>query len=173
MPTLPLRTEPSVRQTRAILSRIERELAERGAAVTRENVGALRFDMPRPWAAPKLGLLLAITSGRATLSAGAGERWRVRYELSYAVLRGLVIALTLVVVAAGWGWSRVTLLNTIIALWAALYGVPYALAGRQFRRIIAAAAHDVVERRTRERADAAGGAASGAASAAADGAGAE
>ena len=153
MRALTLRTEPSVRQSNAIMTRIERELAERGAVVEHAGAHGLRFTMPRPWAAPRLGLLLAITSGRTTLSAGAGERWKVRYELSYAVLRGIVIALSVIVIALGWGWPRTRLVNALLALWAGLYGVPYLLAGRQFRNIIAAAAREVVERRRRPRAD--------------------
>jgi len=151
MRALTLRTEPSVRQTNAILTRIERELGDRGALVERTGPAGLRFTMPRPWTAPRLGVLLAITSGRTTLSAGAGERWKVRYELSFAVLRGIAIVLSLVIVALGWRWPRTTLVNALVGLWLGLYGVPYLLAGRQFRRIIEAAAREVVERRRGSR----------------------
>jgi hypothetical protein len=150
---LTLRTEPSVRQTNAILTRIERELSERGAVVARAGAAGLRFTMPPPWTAPRL----AITSGRTTMSAGAGERWKVRYELSFAVLRGIVVVLSLVVVALGWTWPRTTLVNALVGLWAGVYGIPYLLAGRQFRRIIEAAAREVVERRRTPRGEAATG----------------
>ena len=76
MRTLPLRQEPSVRQIEALLATIERDLSQVGAKVKREGKGGLSFRMPFPWRAPHLGLMLAITSGRAVVSAGQGGPWR-------------------------------------------------------------------------------------------------
>jgi hypothetical protein len=147
-----LRTEPTVHQTEAILSRIERELTTREVGVTREAFGAMSFRMPRPWRAAHLGLLLPIRGGRVRVSAGAGERWRVRYELSFASLRALTVVLTAVLVAVGWSWPRLTLFSRLVILWAAVFAVPWTLAKLRFRRLIEACAREVVERRKTPRA---------------------
>ena len=155
MRSLDLRTEPSVRQTETILRRIDQELTARGARVERGGaVGGLRFRMPWPWNAPRLGILLAITSGRAVVSAGSGGPWRVRYSLDFSVLRGVVIALSLTLIAIGLVWpdrvgltNRLALLNTLALLWLLLYGIPYVAASARFRRIIQASTADIVERR--------------------------
>jgi hypothetical protein len=147
-----LRTEPSVRQTDAILSRIERELVSCEVRVTREGFGAMSFRMPRPWRAWHLGLLLPITAGKVRVSAGAGERWRVRYELSFVALRALTVALTVAVVALGWSWPRLTLLSRLVILWTAVYGAPWAAAALRFRRLVESCAREVVERRKTPRA---------------------
>jgi hypothetical protein len=147
-----LRTEPSVRQTDAILTRIERELATRGVDATREGFGSMVFRMPPPWRAAHAGLLLPLRGGRVRVSAGAGERWRVRYELSFATLRALTLVLTAVVVAVGWSWPRLTLLSRLVVLWAAVYGAPWALAAFRFRKLVEGCAREVVERRKTPRA---------------------
>lgn len=147
-----LRTEPTVHQTEAILSRIERELTTREVGVTREGFGAMSFRMPRPWRAAHLGLLLPIRGGRVRVSAGAGERWRVRYELSFVSLRALTVVLTAVLVAVGWSWPRLTLFSRLVILWAAVFAVPWTLAKLRFRRLIEACAREVVERRKTPRA---------------------
>jgi hypothetical protein len=98
-----------------------------------------------------LGILLAITSGRAVVSAGSGGPWRVRYQLEFSALRWTTIGLTAVLVAIGSGWDRGTLINTIIALWIIVYGVPYIAASIRFARIIRASAAEIVERRQRLR----------------------
>lgn len=147
-----LRTEPTVHQTEAILARIERELTMRAVSVTREGFGAMSFRMPRPWRAAHLGLLLPIRSGRVRVSAGAGERWRVRYELSFMSLRALTAVLTAVLVAVGWSWPRLTLLSRLVILWAAVFGAPWTLAKLRFRRLVEACAREIVERRKTPRA---------------------
>jgi len=157
--SLKLRTEPTVRQTEAILARIERDLKARGVIVTREGFGAMSFRMPPPWRAAHLGLLLPITSGWAKVSAGAGERWRVRYELSFAALRGLAIALSVALIAVGWAWPRIMLLSRLVLLWAVVYGAPWAIGALRFRRLVEAGAREVVERRKTPRAVPAAGAA--------------
>jgi len=78
MKSIAMPTEPTVRQVDAILARIEQELVARGARVARPRAGTLHFEMPLPWRAHSLGLLAAITSGRAQVSAGAGGPRRVR-----------------------------------------------------------------------------------------------
>ncbi len=155
MRSLDLRTEPSIRQTETILRRIDEELTARGARVERAgSVGGLRFRMPWPWNAPRLGILLAISSGRAVVSAGSGGPWRVRYSLDFSILRGLVGLLSVALVVFGLAWpgqlgltNRLDLLNALALLWLVLYGIPYAAASARFRRIIQASAADVVERR--------------------------
>src|SRR5688572_33126757 len=118
MRSLDLRKESSIRQTETILRRIDEELTARGARVERAGaVGGLRFRMPRPWHAPRLGVLLAITSGRAVVSAGSGGPWRVRYELSFSALRWTTLALTAILAALGMAtWPR------LILLWVVVYG---------------------------------------------------
>jgi hypothetical protein len=145
-----LRKEPTMRQTTAILGRIEGELTELGARVERGS-SALRFRMPAPWRAPHLGFLLAITSGIARVSAGSGEHRQVRYELRFSGLRIVALLVTLGVTLAGWGWSRGTLLVALLVLWAVVYGLPRLIAGRLFHRLIATSAREIVERRRHSR----------------------
>ena len=156
--SLDLRKEPTVRQSETILRRIAEELTARGARVERSGsgaFGALRFRMPRPWEAPHLGILLAITSGRTLITAGSGGPWRVRYELSFAALRWLTLASTAVLIAlvlTGYlAWDRSRLLGALIILWTLLYGTPYFIASAQFERIIRTSAADILERRHRAR----------------------
>ena len=153
MRSISLRKEPSVRQIDAILRHLEEELTKRGAAVTRAGVaGALRFRMPRPWKAPRLGILLAVTSGQVEVSAGSGGPWRVRYGLSFSVLRGIVIVMSLALVAYGLSWpDRSNLINALLILWVIAYGVPYVAANGRFRGIVRECAIDVVERRRAAR----------------------
>jgi len=153
MRSISLRKEPSVRQIDAILRHLEEELAKRGATVTRSGIaGALRFRMPKPWKAPRLGILLAVTSGQVEVSAGSGGPWRVRYGLSFSVLRGIVILLSLGLVAYGLSWpDRSNLINALLILWIVAYGVPYFAANGRFRRIIHGCAIEVVERRRAAR----------------------
>jgi hypothetical protein len=152
MRSLDLRKEPSVGQIETILDRIDEELKTRGARIERAGaVGGLRFRMPRPWDAPRLGILLAITSGRAVVSAGSGGPWRVRYQLSFSALRWTAIACTVLLIGVGYRWDRGTLVNGIVVLWVVLYGLPYIAASIRFERIIRASAAEIVERRFRAR----------------------
>jgi hypothetical protein len=149
--TLRLRVEPTVRQTQAILDSVEREMSRYGARVERVGGIALRFRMAAPWRRPHLGSLLAISSGRVTVSAGLGGPWRVQYELSTTLLLGVAIALSVVLVAVGLSWPRITLVGALGILWLVVYASPYFLATRRFRRIVRSAAQEIVERRRRER----------------------
>lgn len=149
-----LRTEPTVRQTQAILERVERELVTRGATVGRTGAGGLRFKMPLPWRAPHLGRMLTITSGRVMVSAGAGGPWRVQYELNFSALLALAIVITAGIVVVGVGWPRLTLINSIGALWALGYLLPLLSASRKFASIVQSAAREIVERRHTPRTDA-------------------
>ena len=153
MRSVPLRREPSVRQIETILRRIDDELSSRGATVTRVGTtGGLRFRMPWPWRAPRLGVLLFISSGRATVSAGSGGPWKVRYGLDFSVLLGFSITLSVVLIAVGLSWpDRTQLLNALLIVWVFIYGVPYVLATTRFRRVIQTSTHDVIERRRAPR----------------------
>lgn len=147
-----LRREPTVRQTQAILERVERELVSRGATVERAGAGGLRFRMPPPWRAPHLGRMLTITSGRVMVSAGAGGPWRVQYELNFSALLALAIVITAAIVVGGVEWPRLTLINSIAGLWALGYLLPLLAASRKFASIVQSAAREIVERRHAPRA---------------------
>lgn len=149
--SLALRIEPSLRQTNAILERVQRSMTERGVRVEREAAAALRFTVPPPWVVPSLGPMLAVSRGRVTVSAGAGERRQVRYELRFTTLQVAVGVATLIFVAAGWRLPRVTLLVGGLAIWALGYFPLYFLAQRRFHAVIIAGARDVIERRATPR----------------------
>ena len=153
MRSLPLRREPSVRQIETILRRIEEELASRGARIDRTGAtGGLRFRMPWPWNAPRLGALLFISSGRAMVSAGSGGPWKVRYQLDFSVLLGMTITVSVVLIAIGLSWpDRTQLVNALLLVWVFVYGIPYAFATTRFRQIILKSTHDVIERRRAQR----------------------
>jgi hypothetical protein len=153
MRSLALRREPSVRQIETILRRIEEELVTRGAKTERlGTTGGLRFRMPRPWKAPRLGLLLFINSGRAVVSAGSGGPWKVRYHLDFSVLLGLASVLSVGLIAIGLSWpDRTSLLNGLLIVWLIVYGIPYVVATVRFRQIIQKSTHDVIERRRAPR----------------------
>lgn len=146
-----LRTEPSVGQTEKVIARLERELVARGVTTTREGPGRLRFRVPLPWKAPKPSALLAISKGAVRVSAGAGERRQVRYELDFARLAGLAVALSVILLAIGLGWPRRSLIASLGIVWALLFGAPWAYAASRFHRLMAHAARDVIERRSGER----------------------
>jgi hypothetical protein len=146
-----LRAEPTVRQSEAILTRVERALAARGVTAERRGAGRLHFKMPPVWRAPRAGILHAVTSGDALVSAGRGDPRRVRYDLSFSGLRASVIVLTVVLLVFGWEWPRFNLFNSVVGLWVIVFGVPYALATRRFRRMVYDAARDVIERRSAPR----------------------
>lgn len=145
--SLGLRTEPTVRQTEVILSQVEGELESRGARVERSGPGRLTFYMPPPWRARRLGSMLAVRTGSVMVSAGSGEQRRVRYHLHFTALRLVTGVLSVVLAVIGWGWQRTSLFNALAALWAVAFGIPYFVAGVQFRRIVEASARDVLERR--------------------------
>ena len=146
-----LRTEPTLRQAAAITDEVQRRLEQRGAVVERQGNGALRFHNPAPWSGRPLGILRAITSGRVAVSAGAGEPWRVRYDISFAYLRLTTLVLTLGLVIVGFAWPRLVLVQAIAALWVIVCGVPYVIAAARFHDVVRASAHDIVERRRQPR----------------------
>lgn len=85
------------------------------------------------------------------VSAGSGELRQVRYHLHFMALRVVTGALSLVLATIGWGWPRTSLFNALVALWVIAFGIPYVVAGSQFRRIVEASARDVLERRKEPR----------------------
>jgi hypothetical protein len=141
-----------VHQTQVVIARLEAALSGLGAVVHRTTPGELSFEMPRPWRLAPIGWLALISRGSATLSAWGGGPWRVSYRLQFGALRLMTGLLTLVIVAVGWGWPRISLLMVVATLWVGGYGSLYYFASRQFRRILAAIAADTAERRTRPRA---------------------
>lgn len=146
-----LRTEPTVQQAEKVIARLERELDARGIVTRREGSGRIRFRVPLPWKAPKAGLLLAISKGAVRVSAGAGEQRQVRYEISFARLAGVAVGLSVILLSIGLGWPRLTLITSLGAVWALLFGVPFLVAATRFHRLMAYAARDVIERRSMRR----------------------
>ena len=147
MKSIPLRTEPTVRQADAILARIEGVLAARGVAPKRRGL-ELRFRVPLPPRAFALGMLMVVTSGVVKVSAGAGEPWKVRYSLDYTMLRAFAVLLTIVAVIVGLSsWPRLTLLNVVIGIWALCYLGPRWVASRRFDGLVRESAIEVLERR--------------------------
>jgi hypothetical protein len=149
--SLVLRANPSVRQTHAILTRLELALTERGATTEREPAGELTFRMPPPWRFARVGWLALITSGTATLSAWGGGPWRVSYKLRFGGLQALTGAFSLILAAVGWGWPRFALLSTLFALWIVGYAPLHFLAAHRFRNLLSTVMADVIERRAHPR----------------------
>lgn len=151
MRTIPLRTEPTVRQADAILGRLEAMLAARGVAPKRRGL-ELRFRVPPPWRALRLGTLMVATSGVVKVSAGAGERWKLRYSLDYTMLRALAVTLSVAAVVVGLSaWPRLTLLNALIGVWVLCYLGPRWVATRRFDGLLRESATEVLERRRTPR----------------------
>src|SRR5690349_8504114 len=147
MKAIPLRTEPTVRQADAILSRLEGVLSSRGVAPRRRGL-ELRFRTPLPWQAPGLGVLMAVTKGVVKVSAGAGEPWKVRYALDFTILCALAVILSIAAVVVGLSaWPRLTLLNVLIGIWLLGYLGPRWIANRRFDGIVRDCATEVLERR--------------------------
>jgi hypothetical protein len=63
----------------------------------------------------------------------------------------MAIVLSLGLIAVGLAWPRTSLINSLIVLWLAVYGIPYVVVSTYFRRVIHASASDVVERRKSAR----------------------
>jgi hypothetical protein len=135
--SLPLEPQPTARQTREILFHVGHELAALGARVDHSLIGGFRFRMPPAWqlakGSPKF--FLAVSSGRVTIGANAGDPWQVRYELRFTGLLLLVTSLSLMLILlAVPGWARGRLLDSQLALWTIAYALPYLLADTYFRR---------------------------------------
>jgi predicted membrane protein len=93
-------------------------------------------------------VLLAVTSGLVKVSAGAGERWKVRYSLDYTVLRAIAVVLSIAAVVMGLSaWPRLTLVNVIAGIWVLVYFAPRWAAGRRFDDLVRDSATEVLERR--------------------------
>jgi hypothetical protein len=152
--SLVLRTNPSVRQTQALLARLERALAERGASVYREIPGELSFRMPHPWKLAPIGWLALITRGAVALSAWGGGPWRLSYRLHFGWLQALTALTTVVLVVLGWGWPRLALLGAVLALWVVGYGLLHLIAAHHFRMVLRDLMSDIAERRARPRREA-------------------
>lgn len=148
-----LRANLTVRETQAILTRLERALTARGATVDRLTPGEVSFRMPPPWRLARVGWLALITRGTATLSAWGGGPWRVSYRLHFGALQAVTGLMTLVIVVLGWGWPRFALLSTLLALWVVGYGSLHLLASHDFRGLLREVTAVVVERRARPRTD--------------------
>ena len=146
-----LSSEPSVRQIKAIIARLERDLAERGLDVARHGVGGLRFKVPPPWHTPHAGLLSAATSGRVRVTAGRGERRQVRYDLKFTTLQAVLTLVSFVLVIVGWQRARVSLIATVALIWLCFYLPAYLVATAQLRRIVSTGAREVIERRRDSR----------------------
>ena len=146
-----LRPDTTVHQTQVVIARLEAALSRLGAVVRRMTPGEVGFEMPRPWRLAPIGWLALISRGSATLSAWGGGPWRVSYRLRFGALRLVTASLTLVIVALGWGWPRLSLLMVVATLWLLGYGSLYYLASRRFRQILADIAAETVERRSRPR----------------------
>lgn len=151
MRTIPLRTEPTVRQADAILSRIEGALVARGVTPKRRGL-ELRFRVPMPWQGSGLGFLAAVTGGVVKVSAGAGEPWRVRYSLDYTYLRALAVVLSIAAIVVGLSaWPRLMLINVVAAIWLLVYIGPRWIASRRFDDMVRESAADVLDRRRTPR----------------------
>jgi hypothetical protein len=146
-----LRANPSVRQTQEILARLERTVIGLGATTDRGPSGEMGFRMPPPWRFAPIGWVGLITRGTATLSAWGGGPWRVSYRLYFGALRAVTMFITLVLVALGWEWPRLSLLSAVLSLWLVGYGALHLLAAHQFRGLLSAVMADVIDRRARAR----------------------
>ncbi len=147
--TLPY--EPTVHQASGILGKLEQELADGGASIDRDELGAFRFRTPRPWRAPRVGPLLAISSGRVAVSAGAGGPWRVRYEVRFGHLTGATVLLSILLALVGLGRPRVDVVNSLVMLWLLFFGGFYAAAAWRFHLLVRRCVATVVERRRVKR----------------------
>ncbi|GEM_PF-3481527 len=142
----PLSPQPTARQTRDILFRLGHELAARGARVHHDVIGGFRFWMPLLSHGKPLGALHAITSGRVTIGAGAGEPWRVRYDLRFSVLGVVAVLISAGLIETGLHWPRARLLDLLALGWILAYGVPCIRAMRTFRRLVRESALAVTAR---------------------------
>ena len=140
-----------MRQINAILARVELDLGERGLDVSRHGVGGIHFKVPPPWRIRRAGLLGAATSGRVRVTAGRGEQRHVRYELKFTTLQAVLTLASFVLVIVGWQRARVELIATVGLIWLLMYLPAYAVANAQLKRIVAASAREVIERRRGDR----------------------
>ena len=155
-----LRANPSVRQTQALLARLDRALNERGATTERGPAGELTFRMPAPWRFAPVGWLALVTRGTATLSAWGGGPWRVSYRLYFGGLQSVVALITLGILVLGWGVPRLSLLAAVLGVWIVGYAPLHILAAHAFRNLLHSVMADVLEQRGGSRRTEAAGASS-------------
>ncbi|HEU4566046.1 MAG TPA: hypothetical protein VFS05_15405 [Gemmatimonadaceae bacterium] len=146
-----LRFAPTHRQARGILARLENDLQRCGASVERSGVDMLSFQMPKPWRTPHASWLLAASSGQALVTAAGGGPWRVRFDLRFTRLRYLCFTLSVVLIAVGFGWPRLRLLQALAWLWLVLYGGLGTAATATLARLVRRASAEVLERRETPR----------------------
>jgi hypothetical protein len=146
MASLRLRTEPTVHQVDVILACVEGALGARSARVRRGARGEVRFRMPPPWQAAGAGLLRLASGGEINVIAGWGEPRRLRYELSFLPLYALGALAAAGLVATGWDGPRLTLLGSVLVL-AGVVLLLRLVVARQMRSLLAACAHEIIERR--------------------------
>lgn len=142
--SLRLKVQPTARQTRTIMERVEHQLVSRGAVVKSEQSSSLRFRMPHIWKSPRLHWLIATTSGEVSVGAGGGGPWRVQYGLHFSALRLLCFAVTVALAVIGWTWTRERLFTVLLLFWALAFGVPYMAAWLRFQQILRAASSEVL-----------------------------
>ncbi len=150
MPSIRLRTEPTVQQGQLILARVERALDELGVETERERSDVVSFRLPPPWRAARVDSLRLATAGKVRVSAGGGGPRRLRYELSFLWLRVAGGSITAFLVVLGWEWPRMVLLGALLWLWIAVFAL-VATARRQMRRLLRSCAREIVERRKEPR----------------------
>ena len=144
MGSWPLSPQPTARETREIIYRLGHALSARGAHVRHDVIGGFRFRMP-PFPrrhGPGLGILRVMSWGRVTIGAGAGDPWRVRYDLRFPILTSLTVILCVGLVIVGYQWPRAELVNLLGLIWVAAYGIPCWRAMRTFRGLVSAAARE-------------------------------
>jgi hypothetical protein len=119
-----------------MLGHLEEQLRALGATVERTPYGAIRFRFPGLLKARHLGLLNAVSSGRATMGASAGEPWRLRYELKFTSLYWITIFLSIAAVAIGIQSGRFVIFYTLVGVWTVAFFLPYLAATLRFRRLV-------------------------------------
>jgi len=134
--SIPLDVTPTAREAQSILTHLEHELRSLGAEVQRTPYGAVHFRLPSPWRARHLGILHAITSGRATIGAAAGAPWRMRYELKFTGLQWSAVALSALTFLIGLQFGRFVIFYALVAVWLVAFALPYAAATIAFRRLV-------------------------------------
>jgi hypothetical protein len=75
----------------------------------------------------------------------------VSYRLYFGALRTVTAFITLILIALGWEWPRLSLLSAVLSLWVAGYGALHLLAAHRFRGLLSAAMADVIDRRAHPR----------------------
>jgi hypothetical protein len=144
--SIPLGVTPTAREAQTILGHLEGELRALGAHVERTPYGAIRFRFPGLLKSRHLGLLHAVSSGRATMGAAAGEPWRLRYELKFTSLYWITIFLSVAAIAIGIRSGRFVIFYTLVGVWTIAFFLPYIAATLRFRHLVERLVHQVSQR---------------------------